>query len=288
MRRERTSAFRLSRRRSRRARSATSAGRQVALRPLLHRLLRPSPSAVRKADLYSSRESRRWAGVAVSQRRMIWPCSELVLPSAARHGVGGVQQAGVVEHALRTGAGEELGRLETGLDVEAALDVGEEAVAVAAGMVPGEAGGQRCRRASISSTAPESEVSASVTARTSTARARRSSRRQPSVRTAARASAISSLAVRSSMVSKCGATPASSGKRLSSAWQSAWIVMMPRPRGRSSTRAKRRRASRRVRGEGGSPVSSSISAASAFSSRATAHAASWRSIRAPIRRRRPW
>ena len=59
-----------------------------------------------------------------------------------RHGVGGVQQAGVVEHALLAGAGEELGRLEAGLDVEAALDVGEEAVAVAAGMVPGEAGGQ--------------------------------------------------------------------------------------------------------------------------------------------------
>ena len=59
------------------------------------------------------------------------------LALGARHGVGGVKQAGVVEHALGTGARDELGWLQAGLDTEVALDVGQEAVAVAVGMVPG-------------------------------------------------------------------------------------------------------------------------------------------------------
>ena len=60
--------------------------------------------------------------------------------------------------------------------------------------------------------------------------------------------------VRSSMVSKCGATPASSGNRRSSAPHSAWMVITPSPRGSSSTCANSRRARSSRSASAGSPV----------------------------------
>ena len=58
----------------------------------------------------------------------------------------------------------------------------------------------------------------------------------------ARAAPRSAALMRSSAISKLGATPASSGKRRSSDWQKAWIVWILSPSGTSSTAAKRRRA----------------------------------------------
>ena len=52
--------------------------------------------------------------------------------------------------------------------------------------------------------------------------------------------ARSSLAERSSTTAKCGAIPASSGKRLSSDWQKAWMVSICSPPGASSTGEERR------------------------------------------------
>ena len=59
----------------------------------------------------------------------------------------------------------------------------------------------------------------------------------------------------SSSTSKPGATPASSGKRLSSAWQKAWMVRMLMPPGASSTRANRRRATTRSAASGARSIS---------------------------------
>ena len=100
--------------------------------------------------------------------------------------------------------------------------------------------GNRCPTASAN--ASPRLPSAMVTARMPSARPSGVPGRRPARSTSARASRSSSAAVRSSMVSKCGATPASSGNRRNSAPHSAWMVMMPRPSGRSSTRANSRRA----------------------------------------------
>ena len=121
-----------------------------------------------------------------------------------------------------------------------------------------------------------------VTASSSSARPTGVSRLRAARNTRSRASAISSCEVRSSMVSKCGATPASSGNRRRRAPHRAWIVMIASPRGSSSTRANRRRARSICWPSGGLPVSASSSATSAGSSRAVAQAASRSSIRTVI------
>ena len=72
-------------------------------------------------------------------------------------------------------------------------------------------------------------------------RGRRSSRGSASA-SASSTSSRSALAWRSSRTANCGATPASSGKRRSSASQKAWMVWMRSPPGVSSARAKRVRA----------------------------------------------
>jgi len=81
--------------------------------------------------------------------------------------------------------------------------------------------------------------------------------------TASRASRRSSSAVGSSITAKCGATPASSGKRDSSDWQNAWMVWILSPPGTSSTVAKSWRARTRSRGSAARPVSSRRSSSSA-------------------------
>ena len=84
------------------------------------------------------------------------------------------------------------------------------------------------------------------------------------------AAAITSPDVRSSMTSKWGATPASSGKRRSNDWQKACRVWMRAPPGASRTRVSNCRARRRIASPGAAP-SSAVSATSRASSAATAH-----------------
>ena len=114
-------------------------------------------------------------------------------------------------------------------------------------------------RASSQARSPSSWVISSAYSVTEIRPATEASASARSAGASARASAsiCSSWAWRSSVcaspsssTSKPGATPASSGKRLSSAWQKAWMVRMLMPPGASSTRANRRRATTRSLGFG--------------------------------------
>ena len=85
----------------------------------------------------------------------------------------------------------------------------------------------------------------------------------------------------SSSTSNPGATPASSGKRFSNAWQKAWMVRMLIPPGASSTRANRRRAITRSSASGARSISLAISWSSSASS-ASAQRPSWAARRLRI------
>ena len=80
----------------------------------------------------------------------------------------------------------------------------------------------------------------------------------------ARAEPNKVVLMRSSAISKLGATPASSGKRRRSDWQKAWMVWIFRPSGTSSTVANKRRARSQVARTGRSPVSPARSVISVF------------------------
>ena len=78
-------------------------------------------------------------------------------------------------------------------------------------------------------------------------------------------SAKASAASRSSITEKCGATPASSGKRPSSDWQKAWMVSTFSPPGVSRTAGNSERARCRSRSFAGRPISDSRAASSSGS-----------------------
>ena len=129
----------------------------------------------------------------------------------------------------------------------------------------------------IKSVKPLSRTRSVITA----SAAARSCRLAAAASTRSRASASISAASLSSITWKCGASPASSGKRRSSDWQKACRVSMRMPPGASRTLANRRRA---VASTAGSPASapSSVRSAASRPSSVTAHRARRRATRTAI------
>ena len=210
-----------------------------------------------------------------------------------RHGVGGVAQASASNTPSLAGAGDELRRLEPGSTSRRRSMRGER------GRRSGRRDGAgRSRRpdgagaASISSTAPESEVSASVDGQdldraaeavVAPAAPRSGPRRAASAISSLRRAVVDGLEVRRHP----GLEREALQQRLAEARGWSWIFRPPRQLEHAGEQAAGARAGRWA--IGGSPISSASSAASAVSSRAIAQAASCAlDARRSSRRRRPW